>query len=447
MHLSTLDHFASLSGNALKDVVALTLHSDNADAPRHRRYLMAALDPSVRYFQTGKLTGGTGYREFDYDAYNLLDRLASRELSGNAAKQAFVYFAESYTPSAVELMNRALNKDLRCGVAETLINSLDIPDFTIPVFKCQLAAPTGDADEIRKARKRMETGEWVAATKYDGMRGLGLVDDNSVQFVTRSGKPIPALQHLEKQVLSIFGGHSVVIDCEGVGVDFLDSISQLRSKSLANLEDTTLLQIFDCVGLDRFRKAKGNDKFGGPLRDRLARLKSFWEYGDPANLIFVDHVPVAGFDEAKAHSDYLIAQGLEGAIAKDLDAGYSRRRTNDWIKFKATDATTVAITGLKEGEKGKQFEGMLGSATVNVDGVDSDVGMGWTKHERAAIWAAYTGKTIPVTIRGKEIFVQSASENYVIGRLIDVTFNERMPSGALRHARKTKFRDVAGEMA
>lgn len=433
------------SGNDLKDSVRSAL--GGVDGIALRRYVMAALDPSVRYGVTGKLVGGAGTLGWTETAHYLLDSLSSRQLTGNAAKTELANFVEYSSPETVDLMNRVLNKDMRCGVAETLINSLSLPNFSVPVFTCQLAAPTGTPDEQRKARKRMERGEWVVSTKFDGMRGLGLVDDNRVHFVSRSGKPVPALQHLEKQVLDVFGGHRVVVDCEGVGVDFLDSISQLRSKSIERLEDTTLLQIFDCVPLEAFRDARGDDKFGGPLRDRLARLREFIANTDAPNLMFAAHSSVHDYDEAQYRADQLMEDGFEGCVAKDLTSGYSRKRTNDWIKFKATDNTTCLIVGLKEGEAGKQFEGMLGSATVEVDGILSDVGMGWSRFERAAIWAAYTGKTVAVTVRGKLVEAEPDAAFRILSRLLDVRHNGRMTSGALRHARKMKFRDIGGEIA
>src|SRR6266571_5331071 len=273
MKMYLLNQMEAKSGNALKDTARNLLGHASPAGDELRRYVMAVLDPMVTYGVKGKLKGGTGALGFDENAYTILDQLAARKLAGNAAKDKLELFCEFHNPDAVELMNRALNKDLRCGVGISLINDLGL-DFKIPVFECQLAQP-GEA-------KRMKPGEeWLGCIKYDGMRALIEVNDNRVNFWTRSGKPIPALEPLAPQVLEVFGGRSLMLDSEGVGRDFLDTVSQLRRKDGANLKDSTVLQIFDIVDLDDFRDADNRTYFGGPLTDRLGELEIMFMVGAP----------------------------------------------------------------------------------------------------------------------------------------------------------------------
>lgn len=425
--LDTLNNWGSVSGNVLKALVATNLGM----SPDLRRYVLAALSPFTVYGVKGKLLTDGGSMPWDEGCYTLLDRLASRDLTGNAAKQELAGFARHYSPDAVELLNRCLNHDLRCGVGATLINNLDL-NFRIPEFTCQLAQP-GEA-------KRMKPGEeWLGCIKYDGMRTLIEVNDNRVNFWTRSGKPIPALDPLATDVLEVFGGGRVMLDSEGVGKDFLDTVSQLRRKDGAVLKDTTVLQIFDMVGLDDFRNADNKTYFGGPLTERLGELESMFNVGVPLTVNMVDHWAIPDWAAAEKFADDLMEKGHEGAIFKRASAGYIKRRTYDWLKAKVEDDITARIIGVYEGEAGKQFEGMLGGVTVEIGGVRSDVGMGWTRQERATIWAAETGQVVDSWI--------PHIDNKVIGRLIDIRSNGKNPSGALRHARKVKFRDVGGEIA
>jgi len=444
MILNYLENWAALSGNALKQGVRQDLDNNTHDL---RRYVMAVLDPTVTYGVKGKLTGGLGTLGFDENAYNILDYLASRKLTGNAAKIILEGFCEFHTSEAVELMNRALNKDLRCGVGIALINDLKIPGFKIPVFECQLAQP-GEA-------KRMKEGEeWLGCIKYDGMRTLIEVNDNRVNFWTRSGKPIPALESLAPQVLEVFGGRSLMLDSEGVGRTFLDTVSQLRRKDGAALTDETVLQVFDMVDLDDFRNADNKTYFGGALTERLDRLSDFFSNTVvPLAVQYVNHEPVANWDEAVEMADFWMERGLEGGIFKRASAGYIKRRTHDWLKIKLEDEITAKVVAVYEGEKGKQFEGMLGGVTVEIDGVRSDIGGGWTPVQRAKIWAAETNRVVSSeqpsigaeSVAGVVFFPEP--ENKVIGRLIDIKSNGKNPSGALRHARFERFRDVGGEIA
>lgn len=438
-----LADFASKSGTALDDCVRSTLSSP--EYAELRRYVMAVLDPSRTYGHSGRLPAGEGDNEWDENAFWLLDRLARRELTGNALKAAMVDYCKQYTPTAVDLMSRALAKDLRCGVGIKTINNLALPDFRIPVFTCQLAKDASPS--------RFKKGSWVASIKFDGMRALGVVRDNTCSFFSRSGKPITALDHLAPQVLDVFGGQDVVIDCEGVSRDFLDTVSELRTQNPDALSESVELQTFDLLPGTAFRSAINREPVGGPLEERLAQLALYAEMIalKPA-LRLVEHVPVADWEAALAYSDEKMAMGLEGAILKRLGERYIKDRTDSWLKIKQEDAVTVEILSVYEGEPDGRFIGQLGGVNVAVNGVPSKVGGGWTPYERAAIWAAHTNTAVAMQVVEKDAvtgvrvmtnrWVQPDESNLVIGRLIDVKCNGFMPSGAMRHARKIRFRDL-----
>jgi DNA ligase-1 len=442
-----LDQLASVSGNALDSKLAALLSHNSAEGDALRRYVTAVLDPSVTYGISGSLVWASGSREWDESCYTLLDSLAQRRLTGNAAKMELVNFGQHYSADACELLKRALDKDLKCGVGVKTINGLGIP-FHIPVFTCALAKPF--------ETKRIKPGsQWLGSIKFDGMRALAVVRDNSVNFFTRSGNDIPALKHLEDTVLEVFGGHHVVVDAEGVGVDFIDSVSTLRKTvNVEALKSSTILQCFDIIPFELFDDTRGGDTVGAELHERLELLKSFMLTGTEfPNVQYLRHYKFG--DDAQAmldRADEWMERGFEGGVFKNAASRYSKKRSADWLKVKGEDPFTIEIQSVYEGEKGGQFEGQLGGVTGKVNGVPSNIGGGWSAFERAAIWAAHSGK--PVTMRSIKLnkatgvrevtheVVQPDPKNYVIGRLIDVLANGRMPSGALRHGRKVKFRDL-----
>lgn len=451
---SHLDTWASLSGNALKDAVRYCLEGKQDDTIR--RYVMAVLDPSVTYGVKGKLRGGRGCEPFDFGGFELLQRLARRELTGNAAKTALDVFCDLHDDAAVELMNRALNKDLRCGVGATLINGLEMA-FKIPVFACALAHP---AEE-----KRLGKHEWYWATKYDGIRTLVEVNDSRVSFWTRSGKPIPRLQHLEKDALEVFGGMRVMLDAEGVGKTFLESVSSMRGHAKADdCDNNIVLMVFDMLHLDDFYKHEGRKQpFGAPLKERLENLGNVFREVhahivrdderqnayDQMRIQPIPHRPIENWDHAQRVFQEQLDAGQEGIMLRRADSPYTKERTYDWLKLKLEDTVDARITGVFEGQ-GK-YTGMMGYVTVEVDGVVCQVGGGWSDWERAAAWAAATGEpcTYIAYEEGKPISVtvQYDEENSLIDRIIEIGFNGKMPSGALRHPRKYRFRDIEGEKA
>jgi ATP-dependent DNA ligase len=445
-----LSQFASVSGSALESKVKSLLSYNGPAGDNVRRYIMAVLDPSITYGQKGKVAWGGGQCEWDEGCYTLLNNLSGvgvdRRLSGNAAKTALMNFGQHYSQIAVDLLNRALDKELKCGVGIKTINQLGL-DFHIPVFTCALAKPF--------EAKRIKPGSnWLGSIKFDGMRSLAVVRDNSATFFTRSGNEIPALNHLEPQVLEVFGGRHLVVDAEGVGVDFLDSIGQLRrTVNIESLKSTTILQCFDIIPFDLFNDTRGGDVVGAALEDRLLELQAYFRGNEPENVRYLSHTSFG--DDATAMlamGDAWMDAGFEGGVFKNAASRYSKKRSADWLKIKQTDPATVEITAVYAGHAGGQFENSLGGVMVSLDGVPSDVGGGWSVYERAAIWAAHSGRAVTYTAieqdkaTGLRVITEHVAQpdpkNYVIGRLIDVEFNGRMPSGALRHARKKAFRDL-----
>jgi len=67
----------------------------------------------------------------------------------------------------------------------------------------------------------------------------------------------------------------------------------------------------------------------------------------------------------------------------------------------------------------------LGKLFVDVNGVHVAVGSGLTDALRDELWQTLT-----------------ESPQDVLGRVIEVEYHEKMPSGSLRHPRFVKFRDV-----
>lgn len=425
--LYILKNWAELSGNALAAVVKNDLQK-HADL---RRYVLAVLDPSVTYGQSKMPFEGTGWQPWSEHLYDLLNELAARRLTGNNAKEMLSIISENYDEEACELLNRALKKDLRCGVGATLINNLGI-DFKIPVFEVALCHPA--------EAKRFKGEDWLVGTKYDGMRALIDVNIDQVQFFTRSGKLIPKLDHLAADVLKVFGGWKIVLDAEAVSKSFLEGMSQLRGNGQAD-DGSVVLQIFDCLPREAFYAASGRDPVGdAPLWQRLnimARHIIDAKTDIPSTLDFVYHETVTTYAEVMALAEAAWARGDEGVIARRAAAPYTKKRTHDWLKVKAENTYDGRIIRLHEGE-GK-YVGMLGAATVVIDGVESRIGGGWSDWERAAAWAAATGNAV----NG----IEPDPANDIRGRIIECSCHEKMPSGALRHGNKRRFRDIEGEKA
>jgi DNA ligase-1 len=110
------------------------------------------------------------------DFARLADRLAKRELSGHAARDAINDFLQDCTTTEWnDFYRRVLLKDLKVGASESTINKAlkglvkaghkEAGDFIIPVFSCQLApSESYNRSTISKLR-----GQIMADIKYDGI--------------------------------------------------------------------------------------------------------------------------------------------------------------------------------------------------------------------------------------------------------------------------------------
>lgn len=105
------------------------------------------------------------------------------------------------------------DKNLKAGVARSLLNQVVPEEMTIEKFKVALGQAMEESD-LTKIEASKAT--WYASRKLDGARCVCLVTgDGKVKFMTRSGNPINGTAELEKQVLSLLGTtKEVVLDGE-----------------------------------------------------------------------------------------------------------------------------------------------------------------------------------------------------------------------------------------
>ena len=120
----------------------------------------------------------------------------------------------------------------------------------------------------------------------------------------------------------------------------------------------------------------------------------------------------------KSIHDQYVEAGYEGSMIKDPLAPYSFKRDWSVMKYKDFHDVDLEIKQLIEGT-GKH-SGKLGSVVVSYNGVDVQVGSGFSDDLRDAIW--------------------NDKDNF-IGRLIEVRYQEVTPDGSLRFPTFVCFRN------
>jgi bifunctional non-homologous end joining protein LigD len=225
-------------------------------------------------------------------------------------------------------------------------------------------------------------GEDVAFEfKWDGIRCVAYVDAQ-LRLLSRTGRDITTGYPELTELVSLAGGHRVVLDGELVALDPAGVASFARLQQRMHLsapapglvaDVPVVYEVFDLLFLD------GNLTTGLPYLQRRQLLTELGLSGDavrvPAHFVNAD--PTAVMTAARG-------QGLEGIIAKRLTSTYqSGRRSTDWIKVPFNQSQEVVVIGYKPG--GGRRAGTVGSLLTAVTGPDGrlsysgGVGTGFTQ--------------------------------------------------------------------
>ena len=171
--------------------------------------------PALR---VAKGTTGQG-RSFNLDTMKMLERLASRELSGNAAIDAVAIELGHLDPESRFLLTSIIQKNCRAGFSGDVANR--VWPGLVKIVKIQLAEEFDDA--IKKGKLKFPC--W-GDVKYDGVRGFRLSSENR-GFFSRAGLPLEipdSLEDLLKQFMvecseKFYGGAPILLDCEIVPLE------------------------------------------------------------------------------------------------------------------------------------------------------------------------------------------------------------------------------------
>ncbi len=323
----------------------------------------------------------------------LAEALYRRELTGHAARDAIELAMGVATQRQWnQFYRRILIKDMRAGFSEKTVNKvakkLKKPEYSVPVFECQLAHDAANHDSKL-------TGTKLVEKKLDGVRCLTVIDyeNKTVVQYTRNGKVLENFSHVTDYLAGFIEefGRSYVLDGEIMSGSFNELMKQVHRKDNVAASDA-VLNLFDIVPLVEFKQGKST--MG--QRRRSAFLKGFENIFNDSGIITI--VPQKQFNldsmieeiEFKDYMKAMIAEGYEGVMVKDPDAVYECKRSVAWLKIKPFIEVSLTVTRVEEGT-GRNV-GKLGA--IVCEGVDDgkrivvNVGSGFTDEQRAEYWAA-----------------------------------------------------------
>lgn len=313
--------------------------------PAEKKLLWETFNPyrvfGVRQYEFPRTNAATdpSFNQF----FELLDLLADRTLTGNAARQAITGTLSQYTEKTARALVRVLNKDLECGAGRESFEKI-YPDLSIPKFELMLA---GKIEENAKtlttdilAKKYGLKFPVMAESKYDGNRLLAVVKRKpsglwDIEFLSRSGKPSTQYnQGIVDELIELaeYVNGEIVVDGEILARSFQET---MNAKGSANVDAKNALSffVFDWMTLAEWEANSCPRK----QFERSSKLEKMLLVLKTKKLVKSKYKVCNNLDELKAFYAEVLAEGQnsdgslnglgEGLIIKDMDGFYEWERS------------------------------------------------------------------------------------------------------------------------
>lgn len=348
-----------------------------------RRVLFLALDPFTQFYIRkipNYVPGPTSINRSTMmleGALDNLEQISKRVVTGNAAIIHLKMILESVTADDAYVIERIIEKDLRCGVSEATVNK--IWPGLIPTYPVMLAS---GFDE--KVMAKMSYPAYVQL-KLDGMRFNAIVNNGKVEFRSRNGKQIDLLGNLEQEFLFMAGTESCVFDGELVVRDSQGIMNRQKGNGILNkavkgtisVMEASMVHatIWDIIPFSAFQQGVYKTSY----QERFGKLQQLVL---PGRISLIENRVVNTEDEAHDLFQEYFSKGEEGIILKDITQGWEDKRVKHQVKFKGELECDLLCMDWQEGT-GKNV-GKLGALVLtSADGVVKvNVGSGFTDEQR-----------------------------------------------------------------
>lgn len=385
--LKILNELASDNSRLFKEAV-LKREQNNETL---KRVFELALNPNINFWikQIPGYNVGNVHPEVTLDeAFELLNPLVNRQVTGNAAIDWLSGILSKLHHDDAKVLERIIARDMRCGVNDSTVNK--IWKNLIPDFKVMLA-------DKKIANIKFPA---ICQTKMDGIRCHLTLEGDKVVAYSRQGKPIETLGKLDEHA-KVMMNDGETWDGELVCFENGKSMNRQKSNGILNKAirgtisegeaDLITFTVWDIVEEGRDYEDRFDD-----LEERF-----IGDTDKPSKFRLVHSIIVNSIEEAQQEFVKALEAGEEGVILKNLKSKWEGKRSKHLCKLKAEQTADLKVVAWEEGT-GKNA-GRLGNLICQTeDGVlEVSVGTGFSDEERS----------------------QLTPEN-TIGRIIEVQYNQ-----------------------
>jgi DNA ligase-1 len=395
--IDILEELESTPGsNAKKDILEAA-HKNSL----LRRVFIAAFDPyKVYYVSKVKTPKSRTISDAESDdevvdgfITGLNVSLATRQLTGNAAKEWVVEQLAGMSDLQQKWCLRILLRNLRCGVQASTVNKVwpgSINPFEV-ALACTLKSDFVKGEGIKILDK--VTYPVRVEPKLDGLRLIALKKEGVVTFYTRNGTLIEGLP-LIREALEGAPYDDIVLDAECMGRDWNESASVVMSgrtadKSKQKNDSNMVLNVFDAMSFNEWVTQTSTLSYAERTELVATVVRAVWSshsQKDNAPVCQVAHITVHNETELKVYFAKCMNDGYEGVMIKRMDTTYEWDRSKNILKLKPVVTYEGVITDWYEGRRGTKREGLFGGFNVILpNGVITRLGGGFNDAVRAQV--------------------------------------------------------------
>ncbi|WP_165878540.1 non-homologous end-joining DNA ligase [Natranaerovirga pectinivora] len=188
--------------------------------------------------------------------------------------------------------------------------------------------------------KKIPKGEdWIHQIKWDGIRGLTYIQNNTYDIYTKKGNNRTSSYPELANILKVFKENNAILDGEIVFMDEgKPSFQKLlqRDRTKYKSKNAPLFYIvFDIL------KLNDKDLRGYPLEERQDILRTIIEKSD--NITVTD-----SFQDGEKLYELMKTKNYEGIVSKQKTSTYTEgKKHEDWYKIKLNRKVLVVIGGIK----------------------------------------------------------------------------------------------------
>ena len=395
------------NGAGTKKIIQAALAKADVTA---QNLINAALNPyavyGVRKFdmpQSGTKATAQSYAEF----FCVLERLASRNLTGDAARNAVTGVLRGFSLEEQDYIVRVLDKDLKAGFSADTFNKV-WPNNTIPSFEVMLADKCSDTEDFEKYVTFPCQADW----KFDGQRNIaiqkeGMPADNRA----RSGKASEHLNGLFDEDLAKireYLGYDFILDGEAFASDFTETINAKKegndaAKANVRIRAFFLMPLTDWIA----------QKTTITMRQNREALGKILKICNCKKITLSEGREVKDYQDMMEYCNEVIdVHKQEGLILKNWDSPYLWERDFTWTKVKRMYDVDCKVVATYKGRPKSRLENVMGGISVvgfleSGERVEVNVGSGFSDEDR--LREDWVGKVVVIKYqevsrsKGKEV--------------------------------------------